>query len=89
MATQPTNQELQEQMDTLRKDFASLTGTLKEMSAGYARDGQARVKNAADEAQKQVRDSLGRAQSEVEQRPFSSMAVAFGIGLLLGKLLDR
>lgn len=89
MATQPSNQELQEQMDALRKDFSDLTGTLKEMSASYAKDGQARVKDAAEEAQKQVKDSLGRAQSEVEQHPFSSMAVAFGIGLLLGKLLDR
>lgn len=89
MATQPTNQELQEQLDTLRKDFADVTSTLKEMSSSYAKQGQARVKDAAGEAQKQVRDSLDRAQSEVEQRPFSSMAVAFGVGLLLGKILDR
>lgn len=89
MATQPSNQELQEQMDALRKDFAGLTSTLKDMSASYAKDGQARVKSAADEAQKQVKDSLGRAQNEVEQHPFSSMAVSFGVGLLLGKLLDR
>lgn len=87
--TQNNQQELQEQLDALRKDFAELSGTLKEMTANYAREGEENVKAAAGQAQQQLKQSLCKAQQEVESRPYTSMAVAFGIGLLLGKLLDR
>ena len=36
MATQTTNQELQEQLDALRKDFAEVTSTLKNLTTEYA-----------------------------------------------------
>lgn len=89
MATQTSNEELQKQLNALREDFASLTNTLKDMSSDYAQHGQARVKDAADKVQQQARDSYGRVQSEVESHPMSSVAIAFGIGLVLGKILDR
>ena len=89
MATQASNQELQEQLDNLRKDFAEVTKTLREMTSAYAKDSQDRVKVAAGQAQDQVKESFGKVQSEVESHPYSSMAVAFGVGLVLGKILDR
>lgn len=89
MATAQTNQELQEQLDTLRKDFAEVTKTLKDMTAAYARESQDRVKVAAGYAQDQVKESFTKVQGEVESHPYSSMAVAFGIGLVIGKILDR
>jgi len=87
--TQATNQELQEQLDNLRKDFAEVTKTLKDMTSAYAKDGQDRVKLAAGQAQAQAKESFGKVQGEVEAHPYSSMAVAFGVGLVLGKILDR
>lgn len=89
MATQASNEELQAQLTALREDFAGLTKTLKDMSSAYAEQGQARVKEAADKVQQQAKDSYGRVQSEVEAHPMSSLAIAFGIGLVLGKVLDR
>jgi ElaB/YqjD/DUF883 family membrane-anchored ribosome-binding protein len=87
MATQASNQELQEQLDNLRKDFAEVTKTLREMTSAYAKESQDRVK--VGQAQDQVKESFGKVQSEVESHPYSSMAVAFGVGLVLGKILDR
>lgn len=59
MATsQASNQELQEQLDTLRKDFAEVTKTLRELTTAYAKEGQDRVKVAASHAQDQVKESL-------------------------------
>lgn len=89
MATQASNEELQAQLTALREDFAGLTKTLKDMSSAYAEEGQARVKNAADRVQQQAKDSYGRVQNEVETHPMSSVAIAFGVGLVLGKILDR
>ncbi|WP_375056035.1 hypothetical protein [Zobellella sp. DQSA1] len=90
MATAQNNQqELQEQLDALRKDFAELTSILKGMTANYAKEGQENVKATAEQAQQHLKQSLCKAQQEVESHPYTSMAVAFGVGLLLGKLLDR
>lgn len=89
MATASNNQELQEQLDALRKDFGDLTTTLKDMTTTYAKAGQDRVKDAADSAGRQAKESFNRAQDEVEAHPYTSMAVAFGVGLVLGKILDR
>ncbi|SFK05991.1 DUF883 family protein [Methylophaga sulfidovorans] len=89
MATQTTNQELQEQLDALRKDFAEVASTLKSLTSEYAQQGQDKVKAAAQQAQQQAKESFARAQGEVEAHPYTSMAVAFGIGLVIGKVLDR
>ncbi|WP_438969673.1 DUF883 family protein [Methylophaga sp.] len=89
MATQASNQELQDQLDTLRKDFSELTQTMKTMTSDYAKQGQDKLKEKADYAQEQARDSFYKAQGEVETHPYTSMAVAFGVGLVIGKILDK
>ncbi|AFJ03183.1 hypothetical protein Q7C_2044 [Methylophaga frappieri] len=89
MATQTSNEELQKQLNALREDFAGLTNTLKQMSSAYAEQGQTKVKETAEKAQEQVKQSYSRVQGEVEANPMSSVAIAFGIGLVIGKILDR
>ncbi len=89
MATQTSNQELQEQVSALRKDFGDITETLKTLSADYAKEGQAKVRQSAEQAQQHAKQTITRAQQEVEARPYTSMAVAFGAGVVIGKLLDR
>lgn len=89
MATQNNNQDLQAQLDTLREDFSELTKTMKTMSTDYAREGQQKVRDGAQQAKAQAAQGLDQAKQEVEARPYTSMAVAFGVGLVVGKLLDR
>lgn len=89
MAAQASNQELQDQLETLRKDFSELTQTMKTMTSDYAKQGQDKLKAKADYAQEQARDSFYKAQGEVETHPYTSMAVAFGVGLVIGKILDK
>ncbi len=87
--TQSSEQELQEQLNALRSDFAEITKTVKGLSSAYAREGQDRLRDTANRAQAQFKDSLGEVQGEIERHPFSSLAVAFGVGLIIGKILDR
>ncbi len=82
-------QDLQEQLNALRNDFSEITQTVREMSANRAHQGQEKLRETADRTRAQVRESLHSVQGEIEQRPYASMAAAFGVGLLLGKLLDR
>jgi ElaB/YqjD/DUF883 family membrane-anchored ribosome-binding protein len=89
MATQNNNQDLQAQLDTLREDFSEITKTMKTLSTDYAKQGQQKVRESAQQARAQASHNLDYAKQEVEARPYTSMAVAFGVGLVLGKLLDR
>ncbi|MTI63052.1 hypothetical protein [Methylophaga sp.] len=100
MATQSSEQDLQEQMKALRSDFSELTKTMKKLSEDYVNEGQSRLRQTADQARQQARDTADQAREQarnaayqaqegVENHPFSSVAVAFGIGLLIGKILDR
>ncbi|WP_031435153.1 hypothetical protein [Methylomarinum vadi] len=90
MATQQaSNEELQKQLEALRQDFAELAKTIKGMSSAYVGEKQAGVQHAAEQAQQQVKESLGKAEAEIKANPFTSMAISFGLGLLIGKLLDR
>lgn len=84
-----SEQDLQAQLNALRSDFAELTKTVKTLSTSYAQHGQERLKDTAHRAQEQFKESLGHVQGEVEQHPLSSLAIAFGVGLIIGKLLDR
>ncbi len=82
-------QDLQEQLNNLRNDFAEVTKTVREMSAATAQQGQERLRDTAKRTRAQARESLNTVQDEIEQRPYTSMAVAFSAGLLLGKLFNR
>lgn len=69
---------LRKDMEQLRKDIAALGSNAKHRARGQA---QARIDQACGRF-----DSWGH---EIEARPFTSIMVAFGSGLLLGKLLGR
>ncbi|KKM27962.1 hypothetical protein LCGC14_1569390, partial [marine sediment metagenome] len=61
MATQATNQDLQDQLDALRKDFAEVTSTLKAISSDYVQEGQDKIKAKAQQAQQKANESIDMA----------------------------
>ena len=91
---------LRDDLNALRSDIASLAATVKEMMVGKAREASSAAGENLDELRdrveqmaEQVRDR-GRAASEklqrqVEERPLTSLLVAFAAGLVISRLLDR
>lgn len=78
MADANENDALRQDLDQLRQDFSTLRDDMKNQYQGQVRAG-------VDKA----RDSLGGVCSEVESRPYTCMAAAFGVGLLLGHFFRR
>lgn len=103
MATEKSDQDVQAlraDIEALRNDVSAVTKSLSDLARHRAGD----FKNAAWSRAEHVRDDLGevvddltgrgrrqvdRLEQEVADRPLVSLLTAFGIGLLLGKLLDR
>lgn len=74
--------KLKAEIEKLRKDFASVTETLKELSSEQARESVAHLRQQAEQTGQKI-------EAEIRQRPITSVAAAFGLGFILAKLLDR
>lgn len=81
--------ELRSELATLRSDFSEISKTLKRISGERYAEGRDKVNQGIERGRQQARDSLGEFEREIEARPLTSVAAAFGVGFVLGKLLDR
>ncbi|NGX15343.1 DUF883 family protein [Wenzhouxiangella sp. XN24] len=82
-------QELKSELASLKSDMADIGETLAKLARSSANEGRERVKEAASHSRDQARQTLGAFEKEVEERPMTSLAVALGMGFILGKLIDR
>lgn len=90
MATGNTDvDKLKEDLASLRSDVRQLADSLKSTSASHLRSGADSARASADRFRGQAREAARSAESEIEAHPLTSVFTAFGIGFVLGKLLDR
>jgi ElaB/YqjD/DUF883 family membrane-anchored ribosome-binding protein len=91
---------LRADMEALRKDLAALLGAVGDAASdelksrgGRARAAATRARaalgEAAEEAERRGTESLASLEQRIEERPLASVLIAFGVGLLVGKLLER
>lgn len=90
MATSTNDiQELKAELASLRSDMADIGDTLAKLARSTANEGREKVRDAAKYSRNQAEQTLGAFEKEVEERPMTSLAVALGMGFVLGKLIDR
>ncbi|HET7315096.1 hypothetical protein [Salinisphaera sp.] len=80
--------------DALKKDLDALRKDLRELAESVRSSGEQRYQDGLDQARHTYEDLRSQASkrsqevgAEIEARPFTSVFAAFGIGLVLGKLL--
>jgi ElaB/YqjD/DUF883 family membrane-anchored ribosome-binding protein len=91
-------------LDTLRKEIGSLASSFGDTATdevktrgrraravvGRAADRAGEVwDDATNEASRRGREGFAAVEQQIEERPFISVLVAFGIGLVIGKLINR
>jgi ElaB/YqjD/DUF883 family membrane-anchored ribosome-binding protein len=79
---------LRDEITALRKDLGAVVHTIKDMGAERGTAAYERMQQAAERARAQGHKAADSVADSVEQRPFTSLASAFGIGLLLGLLFS-
>lgn len=82
-------QDLKDELAKLKADMSSIADTMGKIARNSAEQGRERIKSAADQSRAQARESWGAFEKEVSERPMTSLAVALGLGFVMGKLLDR
>lgn len=88
-ATEKELQELKDEFSALKSELSEIGNTVSQLAKAVTDEGRDRIRAAADQSRKQARETWGAMEKEVEERPMTSIAVALGIGFILGKLLDR
>lgn len=80
-------------IDVLRKDLATvlerIKGTATNRAEAEVQALQRRINKIAQDVQTSGRESLRAVEEQIEERPLVSLAMAFAVGLVLGRLFDR
>ena len=71
-------------------DEVTTRGRRARAAVGRATDRAGEVwDDATNEASRRGREGVAAVEHQIEERPFLSLLVAFGIGLVIGKLINR
>lgn len=88
-ATDKDLKELKAEYASLKSDLADMSDTLSSLARDGVSEGREKVRGAARQSRKQAREAWSAVEDEFEDRPVTSLAVALGIGFILGKVLSR
>jgi len=81
--------KLKKDMDQLRGDIMSLTEAFKDLGMEKGRAAMARARSTGASMRDDADAVRARAHKEIEERPITSVLASFGVGFLVGMLLDR
>jgi len=77
----------------LRGDIASLSHALKDVTSDTVHEQIAairnRIDNMTDDAKSQGRQRLDNLTDQIEEKPLTSVLIALGVGVLIGRLFAR
>jgi ElaB/YqjD/DUF883 family membrane-anchored ribosome-binding protein len=80
-------------LEALRKDLASVLETIKGTAKSRAESEldalQKRLNQMASDVQASGRESLRAFEGQIGEKPLVSVAIAFAVGLMIGKLFDH
>lgn len=87
---------LKNDLSKLKEDFGDVFATAMDLgrdTAGSAKDklaaGVAELKKAAGKAKEKGGVAVEAVEHKIQEHPFTSVLIAFGVGVLVAKLLDR
>ncbi len=73
----------------LREDVSELAGAVRQSGADKGRAAYARAQQAGERAWESAAEAERAAERQIAERPMVSVLTAFGVGFLVGLILDR
>ena len=84
---------LRSELADLRADIGALSETMGSLTGKAAENAKDRIADTASRAGAAVRENAQMAQDaaskSIAENPLTAIAMAFGIGMVIGKLMDR
>lgn len=82
-------EQLRAEMEKLRADVSSLNKAVHEVVSSWSADAKDAAKRSAAKVEAKAKESLDAVAHQVEERPITTLATAFGVGIVLGLILNR
>lgn len=89
MAAEKEYETLRAEMEQLRSDISAISQTLQDIVQTEGTASYERIRKSAEKVQSQARHTAEALSDQIEERPLTSLAGAFVVGLLLGMLFGR
>lgn len=83
------DRSLEKEFDVLKNDLGSLKDDVSNIAKSLARKGSAQLNDAVDGGKARLEAGVGVLEEQITARPLTSLLLAFGLGILLGKLTQR
>lgn len=80
---------VEDDLAALRADLRALTESVSGLAKDKGDEVRAKIADSADRAVASGRQTAETMQETVRERPMTSVAIAFGVGMLIAHLLDR
>ena len=81
--------KLRHDMDQLRTDISTLTASFKNLGVQKGRAAMNNARRRGDQLREEAEAWRAKADHEIEEHPFTAVLMSFGVGFLIGMLLDR
>lgn len=89
----PASADVQAEFDALRRDISKLSDAVARLVGETAGEARTRARDSVNQTASAVRDAAGTAGTRVtdfvEEKPTTSLLIAFGIGMLFGTFARR
>ncbi|MDZ4830537.1 MAG: hypothetical protein SGJ09_10125 [Phycisphaerae bacterium] len=76
-------------LETIKADIAALRDDLGSMTSSMLRDGAKSVQSATKAVREKAASAADEVQGFIEERPLTSILIAFGAGILTATLMRR
>lgn len=80
---------LDKEFDVLKNDLGTLKEDVSNIAKLLAKKGSAQLNDAVDQGKARVQAGVDVLEDQVTARPLTSLLLAFGIGIMLGKITQR
>lgn len=84
-----STRSVEEDLAALRADLKALTESVSSLAKDKGDEVRAKISDTADRAVELGKQTAESMQDTVRERPITSVAIAFGVGMLIAHLLDR
>jgi ElaB/YqjD/DUF883 family membrane-anchored ribosome-binding protein len=81
--------KLRRDFEALRTDVSSLLDSMKNAGVQRGRENWERARQAGESLQAEAENLQRQAESKISDHPMTSVLSSFGLGFLIGLLLDR
>ena len=82
-------EQLRADIEKLRADITELGKTVQTIISGWGEEAKGAARRSMQTAEERAKESVEKLAHRVEEKPLASLASAFGVGILIGLILNR